>query len=147
MKNSIILKNNKGKYYTTNNINFPCSLSNLGDLNSILIGIMLGDGSLYRSSPTANVRFELSLGQKYKEFALEIGELFKEYMNNPVKALEVKGKTKSYTNYRLKTKSLPVFLKYYNMFYEFNKDLNKYVKIVPKNIGAYCFSLFNNDWW
>ena len=31
-------------------------------------------------------------------------------MNNPVKALEVKGKTKSYTNYRLKTKSLPVFL-------------------------------------
>jgi LAGLIDADG DNA endonuclease family len=135
MKNSIILKNNKGKYYTTNNINFPCSLSNLGDLNSILIGIMLGDGSLYRSSPTANVRFEMSLGQKYKEFALEIGKLFKEYMNNPVKALEVKGKTKSYTNYRLKTKSLPVFLKYYNMFYEFNEDLNKYVKIVPKNIG------------
>lgn len=37
---------------------------------------MLGDGSLYRSSPTANVRFEISLGQKYKEFALEIGELF-----------------------------------------------------------------------
>lgn len=66
MKNLVILKNNKGKYYTTNNINFPCSLSNLGNLNSILIGIMLGDESLYRSSPTANVRFEKSLGLKYE---------------------------------------------------------------------------------
>lgn len=96
---------------------------------------MLGDGSLYRSSPTANVRFEMSLGQKYEEFALELGELFKNYMSNPVKALEIKGKTKSYTNYRLKTKSLPVFVQYYDMFYEFNENSNKFVKIVPKNIG------------
>ena len=66
IKNLVILLNNKGKYYNTNNINFPCSLSNLVNLNSILIGIMLGDGSLYRSSPTANVRFEMSLGPKYK---------------------------------------------------------------------------------
>jgi len=110
------------------------NIPNLGILNSILIGIMLGDGSLYRSSPTANVRFEMSLGQKYEEFALEIGELFKEYMNNPVKAIEIKGKIKNYTNYRLKTKSLPVFVEYYNMFYEFNEKLNKCVKIVPKNI-------------
>ena len=27
------------------------------ELHSILIGLMLSDGSLYRSSPTANVRF------------------------------------------------------------------------------------------
>jgi hypothetical protein len=76
----------------------------------------------------------MSLGQKYEEFALEIGELFKEYMNNPVKAIEIKGKIKNYTNYRLKTKNLPVFVEYYNMFYEFNEKLNKCVKIVPKNI-------------
>ena len=88
---------------------------------------MLGDGSLYRSSPTANVRFEMSLGQKYEEFALELGAIFKDYMSNPVKALEVKGKTKSYTNFRLKTRSsfAPVFLEYYNMFYEFNQDSKK----------------------
>jgi hypothetical protein len=95
---------------------------------------MLGDGSLYRSSPTSNVRFEINFGQNYEEFALEIGELFKEYMSNPVKALEIKGKTKSYINYRLKTKSLPVFVKYFDIFYEFNEDLGKYIKIVPKNI-------------
>jgi hypothetical protein len=55
-------------------------------LISIFIGIMLGDGSLYRSSPTSNVRFEMSFGQKYELFALYLGELFKDYMNNPVKA-------------------------------------------------------------
>lgn len=93
----------KSRMFLTDS-NKNTSLS-LGDLHHILIGIMLGDGSLYRSSPTSNVRFEMSLGQKYEEFAIELGILFKDYMNNPVKSLEVKGKTKSYTNYRLKTKS------------------------------------------
>lgn len=30
------------------------------NLHSILVGIMLGDGSLYRSSKTSNTRFEMS---------------------------------------------------------------------------------------
>lgn len=114
------------------------------DLHSILIGIMLGDGSLYRSSPTANVRFEMSFGQNYKDFALFAGNLFKEYMSNSVKALEIKGKNKIYINYRLKTKSLPIFVQYYEIFYKLdflmnkkkkNKNLNKYKKIIPTNIG------------
>ena len=49
------------------------------ELNSILIGTMLGDGGLYRSSPTANVRFEMSLGEKYKDFAFHMAGLFKEF--------------------------------------------------------------------
>ena len=90
------------------------------ELNSILIGIMLSDGGLYRSSPTANVRFEMSFGEKYKSLAFHIGELFKDYMSNPVKPIEIKGKNKVYINYRLKTKTLPVFNSYYEMFYKFN---------------------------
>lgn len=129
---------NSIRVYSTNSIQNNSSHLNsirlARDLHHIIIGIMLGDGSLYRSSPTANVRFEMSLGQKYEEFALELGDIFKDYMNNPVKALIIKGKTKSYTNFRLKTRSLPIFLEYYNMFYEFNQDSNKYVKIIPKNI-------------
>lgn len=128
---------NSIRAYSTNSIQNNSSHSHLkqrGDLHHIIIGIMLGDGSLYRSSPTANVRFEMSLGQKYEEFALELGDIFKDYMSNPVKALEIQGKTKSYTNFRLKTRSLSIFLEYYNMFYEFNQDSNKYVKIIPKNI-------------
>jgi hypothetical protein len=141
-KNNINLKNfslnNNININKTANININQNgpyLSANTDLHSILIGIMLGDGSLFRSSPTANVRFEMSFGQKYEEFSLFLGNLFKEYMSNPVKALKIKGKTKIYINYRLKTKSLPIFKQYYEMFYEFDKDLNKYKKIIPKNIG------------
>ena len=74
------------------------------DLHSVLIGLMLGDGSLSRSSPTSNARLEMSFGQKYEEFALHLGNLFKDYMKNPVKSLEVKGKIKTYKNFRLKKK-------------------------------------------
>jgi hypothetical protein len=81
-----------------------------------------------------NVRFEISFGKKYELFAYYLGDLFKEFMSNPVKVLKIKGKTNNYINYRLKTKSLPIFVIYYNMFYKLNENLNKHVKIVPLNI-------------
>lgn len=105
------------------------------DLHSVLIGLMLSDGSLYKSSPTSNVRLEMSFGEKYKEFAFHIGVLFKDYMGNPVKSLEVKGVNKVYTNYRLKTKTLAIFNGYHDMFYKLDSESNKYKKIVPTNIN------------
>jgi hypothetical protein len=98
---------------------------------------MLGDGSLYRTSKTSNTRLEMSLGTNYKQFAEKIGEIFKEYMNNPVKKIEVKGINKVYINYRLKTKSLPIFNYYFNIFYVLNPNTGKYVKIVPKEILSF----------
>ena len=83
------------------------------ELNSIIIGLILSDASLYRSSPTSNTRLELSFGQDYKEFAFFIGELFSPYMTNPVKPVDIKVKDKVYTNYRLKTKSMPLFNYYF----------------------------------
>ena len=85
----------------------------------------------------------MSFGEKYKEFAFHIGELFKDYMSNPVKPLEIKGvlrasrfaaNEKIYCNYRLKTKTLSIFNSYHDMFYKLNLDTNKYTKIVPENI-------------
>jgi hypothetical protein len=114
-----------------NLINNGINLSS--DLNSILVGIMLGDGSIYRSSPTSNARLEMSFGQKYEEFAFHLGDLLKEYMSNPVKCLEIKGKNNTYKNFRLKTKTLPLFAYYHDLFYECNST-GKYIKIVPKNI-------------
>jgi hypothetical protein len=142
MKNTFIkytMKNTILKYNNNNNTNTNTFLPL--ELHSILIGIMLSDGGLYRSSPSANVRFEMSFGEKYKDLAFHIGELFKEYMSNPVKSLEVKGVNKVYTNYRLKTKSLPIFNQYYEMFYKFNPDKNKYIKIVPVNIMNFMDSI------
>lgn len=138
MKQSLVKLNysilNTEKNINTKNI---CNLSEKSDLHFILIGLMLGDGSLYRSSPTSNVRFEMSLGQNYEVFAFELGDLFKDYIKNPVKSIEVKGKTKNYINYRLKTRSLPVFVEYFNMFYKLDIHLNKNIKIIPQNIGDF----------
>ena len=105
------------------------------NLHSILIGIMLGDGSISKSSPTSNSRFEMSFGSNYSKFAEHIANMFKEFINTPVKEIKIKGKNKDYTNLRLKTVSLPVFNYYFDLFYQFNSEKGKYVKIVPLNIS------------
>lgn len=105
------------------------------NLHFALIGIMLGDGSISRPSITSNSRLEMSFGSNYKQFAESIGELFKDFLNTPVKTVQIKGKNKIYINYRLKTISLPVFIQYFDMFYEYNTEKGKYIKIIPKNIS------------
>jgi LAGLIDADG DNA endonuclease family len=131
MKNTLKLSfsNNLNKEQLKNITTLP------NFLDKFVIGIMLGDGGIYRTSKTSNSRFEMSLGTRYKEFAESLGILFKEYMTTPVKIVEVKGKNKVYINYRLKTISLPIFYKYHDMFYIFNNETNKYKKIIPKNIS------------
>ena len=110
------------------------------NLHFIFIGIMLGDGAIYRTSKTSNSRFEMSFGQDCKQFAESIGFLFTDYIDTPVKYLEIKGKNKNYINYRLKTVSLPLFNKYHELFYKFNQDKNKYIKTVPHDIFDYMNS-------
>jgi hypothetical protein len=75
------------------------------NLHSILIGLMLGDAGIYKSSKTSNSRLEMSFGTKYKQFAEYIENLFKGYINNPIKQVEIKVENKIYINYRLKTKT------------------------------------------
>ena len=104
------------------------------ELHSIFIGIMLSDGALYRSSPTANTRFEIRIEGKYKEFALHIGEFFKDYIINPEKSLKIKGLSKVSFYFKFKTRSLNIFNSYYEMFYRLNPETKKYTKIVPINI-------------
>ena len=107
------------------------------NLHFVLIGIMLADGFTYRSALTSNSRFELTFGANFKQFANSIGELFKDYLITPVKTIKITGKDKIYINYRLKTKSLPVFNQYFYMFYKYNTEKGKYVKIIPKTFQIY----------
>src|ERR1700733_9868589 len=97
------INNNNLKNSNFKNSNIFTSLP--VELNSILIGIMLGDGGMYRSSITSNARLEMSFGEKYKSFAESLGITFKNYISNPVKSIKIKGKDKIYLNYRLKTVS------------------------------------------
>lgn|GEM_PF-6289120 len=77
----------------------------------------------------------MSFGQDYKEYAYFIGELLSPYMANPVKSVDISVKGKVYTNYRLKTKTLPLFNPYFDMFYKLDTNSGKYIKIVPININ------------
>jgi hypothetical protein len=60
--------------FNTNNSNEkkikPANVTSISKfLNSVLIGIMLGDGGIYRTSLKSNSRLEISFGQKYQSFA------------------------------------------------------------------------------
>ena len=131
-------------------------------LHSTLIGFMLGDGHIYKTSPTSNSRFEISFGKDRELFANWISDLFKDYSNTGIKKLSVmslasqltaptscgevasqgeKNKdnlTTKFLNFRFKTKTLPLFNYYHEIFYlgcePQNNGAIKYKKIVPKEI-------------
>lgn len=97
---------------------------------------MLGDGYIYKTSSTSNSRFEISFGKDREAFANLIGNLFKEYSNTGIKIIPVRGSSllSFKYNFRFKTKTLPIFNYYHNIFYEANNEIWKYKKIVPHNI-------------
>ena len=107
------------------------------NLNNILIGIMLGDGHIYKSSPTSNSRLEISFGKDRISFANWIYDLFKDYSNDGIKKIIYNkyDKLNPKFGYRFKTKSLPIFNYYHDLFYKKDDNLWKYKKIVPSNIN------------
>lgn len=112
-----------------NNNNLP------KNLHDILVGLMLGDGFIYKSSPTSNSRFEMSFGKDRKLFADWVANLFGEYSNTGIKQISVP--YNNFNNYRFKTRSLPVFNYYHDVFYIVSPDSSKplYKKVVPSNIN------------
>lgn len=107
------------------------------NLHDILIGIMLGDGHIYKSSPTSNSRFEISFGKDRENFAIWISDLFEDYSNSGINTIYY---DKSFFNtsfgYRFKTKSLSIFNSYHDLFYKKDNITWKYHKIVPSNIKS-----------
>lgn len=98
-----------------------------------MIGLLLGDGHIYKGSPKWNSRFEMSFGKDRN--ADHIGKIFKYYTISGVTKVEYKS-SKGLTsyNYRFKTRCFPVFNYYHNLFYTLNTQIGKYIKIVPNNI-------------
>nr|AQU12773.1 homing endonuclease [Thelephora ganbajun] len=77
-----------------------------GNLHSILIGLMLGDGHIYKTSTTSNSRFEISFGKDRELFADWISNLFKDYSNTGLRLISIKvsGLFCLHFNYRFKLK-------------------------------------------
>jgi len=106
------------------------------NLHDILIGIMLGDGHIYKSSPTSNSRFEISFGKDRISFATWVGDLFRDYSKNGIKKIYYNDNILNPKfGYRFKSKSLPLFNNYHDLFYKRDNNLWKFEKIVPKNIN------------
>lgn len=100
-------------------------------LQEVLIGLMLSDGSLERTSPTSGVRLTVSFGKKHSEYLKFLYNLYKPYANSePVNIQVFNKKTDSYNNViRFKTVSLPQLIYFRELFY-------KGKKVVPFNIGS-----------
>lgn len=104
-------------------------------LNDVLVGLLLSDGYLERTSPTSGVRLTVSFGAKHSLYLQHLYDLFEPYTNTgPTSISVVNRKTEtSHEVIRFKTVSLPQLVDYYKLFYKSNSE-GKLIKIVPHNI-------------
>jgi hypothetical protein len=108
------------------------SLSNnlkpsLDYLEQVLIGILLGDGHLEKSSKGSGAlsRLRITFAEKYKELAIHIADIFKDYMSTKsIRFSEVKNKdsSKLYKRITITSKVSPLFNYYHQLFYVENSD-------------------------
>ncbi|MBI2636374.1 hypothetical protein HYW84_03570 [Candidatus Peregrinibacteria bacterium] len=102
----------------------------VGSLNaiqrSILIGSLLGDGTLRRQGTRTNALFEVNHSFKCKEYVDWKYAQFQPYVLTPPKARKGRGKRIAY---RFVTRSLPVFTHYHEWFYRNGK------KYIPEDVN------------
>lgn len=103
------------------------------ELRQALIGQLLGDAYADKSSPTSNTRISWSFGTDFQQYAEYMYNLFADYCNKGVNAVNVSAGGKTY--YRLKTTTLAIFNMYYNMFYSRNPVSGKLEKRVPADVN------------
>ena len=104
-------------------------------LNDVLIGLLLSDGYLEKSSPTSGVRLTISFGAKHSAYLMHLFNLFEPYTNTKPTSISVYNKQTKTNNevWRFKTVSLPQLLYYYELFYKADSE-GKFIKIIPLNI-------------
>ncbi len=118
-------------------------------LQEALIGIMLGDGHLEKSSygSNANSRLRITFAERYKPLAFYIYGLFCSHINlKGIKFSNVKSgkESKFYGRISLTSVASPLFNDYHKLFYKeqlyegaFSDKIaikKKYIKIIPLNI-------------
>lgn len=104
-------------------------------LHEVMIGLLLSDGSLERTSKTSSARLSVVFGLKHAPYLLFLFNLFETYINGGPDVASVYNKKTKSSNVviKFKTQSLPLLVYYYNMFYKLDSK-GKYVKCIPVNI-------------
>ena len=100
----------------------------------IIIGQILGDAHIEKIK--TNCRMSFSFGTSFQEYALWIYSLFTPFCSNSIYSVLVKANEKSYTNYRLKTRTIEVFNEFHNLFYKYDPAKGKYRKVIPELIRS-----------
>lgn len=104
-------------------------------INDVLIGLLLSDGYLERSSPASGARLTISFGAKHSAYLMHLFNLIEPYTNTRPTSISVYNKQTKTNNevWRFKTVSLPQLLYYYELIYKANSE-GKYTKSIPLNI-------------
>jgi hypothetical protein len=93
--------------------------------HAVLIGSLLGDGTLRRQRGKLNALLEVNHAYAFKEYVDFKHDVFKEYVLTPPKRRKGNGKRVAY---RFTTRSLPVFTRYFDRFYPDGH------KLVPRDL-------------
>jgi hypothetical protein len=83
--------------------------------HAVLVGSLLGDGTLRRQGNKLNALFEVNHAYKLKEYVDWKWQHFREHVLTPPKPRKGNGKRVAY---RFTTRSLPVFTSYHRWFYD-----------------------------
>lgn len=99
-------------------------------IEEVIVGSLLGDADIEMGARAINGRFKITQSTKYEDYFYMLFEIFNQFCSNSPKLNTYLDKrtNKEYNSLYLRTKRLPLFTEYYNLFY-----LNG-VKVIPKNI-------------
>lgn len=100
--------------------------------HAILVGGLLGDGTLRKQGTRTNALLEVNHSYKFKDYVDWKYHYFDQYVLTPPKSRRGNGQRIAY---RFTTQSLPIFTQYFKWFYREGK------KHIPRNIELDPFSL------
>lgn len=111
----------------------------MGSLTSIqheiLVGSLLGDGTLRKQGSRKNALLEVNHSLKFQDYVDWKWQSFQEYVLTPPKARLGEGVRVAY---RFTTRSLPVFTDFYNRFYKNRKKLVPFdLKLTPQSLAVW----------
>ena len=86
-----------------------------------MVGLLLSDGHLEKSSPTSASRLSVNFSLKHASYLMHLYNLLEPYTNSGPDIISV-SKTVGGENMvlKFKTVSLPLFAVYHRMFYQYN---------------------------
>jgi len=107
-------------------------------LHQVVVGLLLSDESVERPNLTGGARLAVNLGIDTLPYLTHLYKLFEPLTDSGISHLDVNDKKtgKSYTTVRFKTTMIPLFVHYRILFYIFDENKQRYVKIVPANIDS-----------